>query len=75
MRRYFFDLRHGAQMVPDEEGILLPNLSAVQAEAMHSLIIVARDFLNYPGPITVEVRDDAGSVMRARISFEFDRTN
>jgi uncharacterized protein DUF6894 len=75
MRRYFFDLRHGDQMVPDDEGIILPNLGAVQAEAMRSLITLASDFVDYPGPIAVEVRDDAGPVMRARISFEFDRTN
>jgi uncharacterized protein DUF6894 len=64
MRRYFFDLRHGDQMVSDEERVALPDLGAVQTEAMRSLITVAGDFLNYPGPIAIEVRDNAGPVMR-----------
>ena len=65
MRRYFFDLRCGSESVTDDEGIVLSDLEAVRAEAMRALIAVARDFIKMPGPITVEVRDEDGPVMKA----------
>jgi len=45
MRRYFFDLRHGDQIVADEEGIVLRDLGAVQTEAMRCLVTLAGDFV------------------------------
>jgi hypothetical protein len=35
--RYFFDLRDGDQVALDEEGVELPTIEAVQAEAAGSL--------------------------------------
>lgn len=75
MRRYFFDLRYGSESVTDDEGIVLPDLDAVQEEAMRALIAVVRDLIKMPGTITVEVRDEDGPVMNAMVAFEIKRTN
>jgi hypothetical protein len=34
MRRFFFHLRTGDELIPDEEGTDLPNFSAAQREAL-----------------------------------------
>ena len=41
MRRFYFHLRAGDELVPDEEGIDLPDLSAARREA----IAAARELL------------------------------
>jgi len=41
MGRFYFHLRAGDQIVPDDEGVDLPNLSAAQREA----ILAARELL------------------------------
>ncbi|WP_309142534.1 DUF6894 family protein [Bradyrhizobium sp. sGM-13] len=43
MRRYYFDLRDGDDLAPDEEGLDLPNIERVQEEAARSLADMARD--------------------------------
>lgn len=75
MRRYYFDLRHGGKLAVDEEGVELPNIDAVQKMAVRVLADMAQDLIDLPAPIAVEVRDEAGSVMRVRFLFEIDRTN
>ena len=78
MRRYFFDLRDGDGIVPDEEGMELPSLDAVQEEAARALADMARDEvpLTGNGParhMTIEVRDGDGPVLHARFFFEIKR--
>ena len=79
MRRYYFDLRDGDELTVDEEGLELPDLDAVQQEAARSLRDMTReelyDSIGNPAQISVEVREDAGAVMRAWIAFEIQRTN
>jgi hypothetical protein len=43
MRRYFFDMLDGGKVVPDEEGMNLSSLDAVQDEAAYALADMARD--------------------------------
>jgi len=79
MRRYFFDVRGGGDIVPDEEGMELSNIDAAQNEATRALADMARDEVrtrNGSGSacdLTIEVRDDDGPVMRAKFTFEIDR--
>jgi hypothetical protein len=67
--RYYFDIRHGSTLIPDEEGVELPNLEQVQLEAARSLVdalrhaeaLRATDGVSQP--YTVEVRDESGPVL------------
>ena len=78
MRRYYFDIREGDEFVPDEEGLELPTIRAVQEEAARSLGDVARDAARNhrdgaSSPMAIEVRDDKGPVMQLRFTFEIRR--
>jgi hypothetical protein len=75
MRRYYFDLWHGDNLANDEEGMDLPDIDAVQKMAVRVLADMAQDLIDLPAPIAVEVRDEAGPVMRVRCLFEIERTN
>jgi len=78
MPRFYFDLRDGDDLAVDEEGLELPNIGAVQAEAAISLADMARDAV-HSAPLVrgghrmaIEVRDDAGPVMQVRFAFEVE---
>ena len=43
MTRYFFNVRDGSGLYPDEEGLELPNLRAAELEATASLVDMTRD--------------------------------
>jgi uncharacterized protein DUF6894 len=75
MRRYFFDVRIGDHLGEDDEGQLLPQLEAVQKEALLILADVAKGLMAVPANLGIEVRDEDGAVMRVKIMFEIDRTN
>jgi hypothetical protein len=75
MRRYFFDLRIGNELGEDNEGALLPDLEAVQKEALRTLADAAKELLGFPTAVAIEVRDEDGPVMQARVVFEINRTN
>ena len=69
MKRYFFDLRDGDVISPDEEGMESPDIEAVQEEAARSLADVAKDAVRSRGRhvfghwMAIEVRDDTGPVL------------
>ena len=77
MGRYYFDLRDSEGLAVDEEGLELQDFAAVQEEAALSLADAARDGLRRSdgelNQISIEVRTDAGSVMRVNFSFNFER--
>ena len=66
MKRYYFDLRDQDDLAVDEEGLELPDMDAVRAEAMRSIVDAVQDVTIVSGEIAVEVRDDLGPVMTAR---------
>ncbi|WP_314957631.1 DUF6894 family protein [Bradyrhizobium cosmicum] len=78
MPRFYFDLRDGDDLAIDEEGLELPNVGAVQAEAAISLADMARDavhgapLLGGGRRMAIEVRDEAGPVMQVRFSFDVE---
>jgi hypothetical protein len=75
MRRCFFDVRVGDDLGVDEEGADLPDLDAVQAEALRVLADMARELIAFPASMSVEVRDELGPVMDAKVVFDIHRSN
>ncbi|MBR1237709.1 DUF6894 family protein [Bradyrhizobium sp. AUGA SZCCT0182] len=79
MKRYYFDLIDSNGIVVDDEGMDLADIEAAQDEAARSLADFARGALRSspaaPADMAVEVRTDAGAVMRVKFSFEIERTN
>ena len=78
MKRYYFDMRDGDSLAPDDEGILLPDIETVQQEAAVALAQMARDVA--PGVLknggrrmAIEVRDESGAVLKALFTFAADR--
>ena len=67
MKRYFFDIRDGDELSPDEVGVELPDIKAVKAEAARSLADISRtDSFGHPfRHMAIEVRDDDGPVLEA----------
>jgi hypothetical protein len=78
MTLYFFDMRDGAELYADDEGVELPDLKAVQSEAARSLVDMtrhtkwtkAKSLLGHR--MAVEVRDAVGPVLQARFTFEIE---
>jgi hypothetical protein len=75
MVRFYFDVRENGRTIPDEEGIILPDMEAVQREATQSLIEIARDALRTRGrdgplELTIEARTDDGPILQAKLVFE-----
>jgi hypothetical protein len=76
---YFFDMRVGAELLVDEEGVELPDLKAVQIEAARSLGDIAKhaawtraeSILGHR--MAIEVRDGTGPVLQAIFTFEIER--
>jgi hypothetical protein len=66
-------LRDSEGIVLDDEGVDLPDLEAVQAEASRAMADAIREKLERPiraGEAAIEVRDEIGHVMRVRLSIE-----
>jgi hypothetical protein len=78
MMRYYFDLREGDELAPDEEGMELRSMERVQQEAAKTLADMVRDaILEHLSPngfaarrMAIEVRNDCGPVLQARFSLE-----
>lgn len=78
MTLYHFDLRDGDEIVPDEEGLELHDLVAVQEEAARALAGLSWDAVrNFKGSqshkMSIEVRDNLGPVMQVCFTFEIVR--
>ncbi|NOJ43116.1 DUF6894 family protein [Bradyrhizobium australiense] len=78
MRRYYFDLREGDDISPDEEGMEFATVEAVQQEAARSLADMARDAVmkrhnGAASDLAVDVRDENGPVLHVKFTVEIDR--
>nr|WP_247786983.1 hypothetical protein [Bradyrhizobium sp. 170] len=78
MPRYYFDMREGGEIAPDEEGMELHTIQAVQEETARALADMARDAIRRSPngaehQMSIDVRDDAGPVLQVRFTFEVDR--
>ena len=78
MPLYYFDLRDGDELSPDEEGTELSSIDDVQDEAAYALTDLLRDQVRATNGnplarhLVIEVRDGGGPVMRARFLFEIE---
>ena len=72
MTRYFFDVMAAGNLIPDEEGMILPNMEAARREASRSLADLARDAVRNDGThrLAISVRTDDGAVCEA--AFEWN---
>ena len=68
--RYFFDIRDD-QLVPDDEGMILPDIEAAQEEATQSLTDLLREAMRREsaGRMAIEVRSQHGPVLEASLSW------
>ena len=79
MGLYFFDMRVGAELLADKDGLELPDLQAVQIEAARSLVDLTQHALWTKAEtilghrMAIEVRDGAGPVLKATFTFEIER--
>lgn len=78
MPRYYFIIREGDDFTPDDEGLDLSSIHAVQEEAARSLADMARDAIGKKldgagHQMAIEVRDDKGPVLQVKFTFEIDR--
>jgi hypothetical protein len=75
MRRYYFDIRDGDILIPDEDGLQLTSSQAAQEEAARSLGGLLRDAARpardgQGSHIAIEVRDDKGPLMQLKFSLD-----
>jgi hypothetical protein len=64
MPRYFFDIREGDEVIPDEEGMDLPDLEAAFREAAYSLAEMSSKESRVVGSgMAIVVRDASGTVV------------
>jgi hypothetical protein len=79
MTHYYFDLRDKDGFTIDDEGFELPDLEAVQREAVLSLADHSRDAaekaIGCLTELAIAVRDDAGPVMEVTLNFHLFRRN
>lgn len=78
MARYYFDLHDHDGLTMDENGLELPSLMAVQAEAAKALADMARDTAhdlddNSKHFMAIQVRDNSGPVMQVKFTFEVEK--
>lgn len=72
MTRYFFDLRVGDDFSADDEGAEFDGVAAARAEVMEAFPAMAAQHIRNGGDraeLEMTVRDDAGRVMTASLSF------
>jgi hypothetical protein len=73
MALYYFDFRDANGFTRDDDGYDLPDLAAVQWEAVLSLVDQSRDTstmsLRFLNDLEIHVRDDAGPVMSVTFKY------
>ena len=76
MPLFYFDVREGPKLTPDEDGLEFPDLDAAEREAATAAAEMGRDLLprGDARDITVEVRNEYGQqVLTVRVAMEIDR--
>jgi uncharacterized protein DUF6894 len=79
MPRYYFDIRDGEELIVDDEGADMSDLEAVQMEAAQSLAEMARHAVwsraeaKLGRRLGIEVRDENGSILQAKFTFEIEQ--
>jgi hypothetical protein len=73
--RYYFDIRDGTGLYPDEQGRDFPDQRRAESEAAHILAGVAHDLaaLDDRADVAVEVRTQHGPAFQAAFVFETNK--
>jgi hypothetical protein len=74
--RYFFDVREGEELFPDDEGMVLATQADAEAEAARTLVQLSKDTseLQHRSDIAIEVRTEARLVFQVALVFEANKT-
>ena len=78
MPRFYFDIREGARLTPDEEGLEFADLDAAEREAAECAASIGRDALpkGDAREITIEVRNEYRQrVLTVTVSLHLDRVD
>jgi hypothetical protein len=78
MPRYYFDVREGVRLVPDDVGLEFANIDAAEREAAECAASIGRDLLptGCARSVTVEVRNTHGQrVVTATVTLALDRVD
>ena len=72
MTRYYFDIRDGEALYPDDEGMELRDQTAAEIEAATSLADLAKDVspLDERHHMAVEVRTKSGPLFQAAFIYD-----
>jgi len=75
MARYYFDLREGVELYPDEDGVELPSLRAAEMEAARALGAMAQELepTAEGRDIAIEVRNEDGPLFQVALVFAIRR--
>ena len=75
MTRYYFDIRDGQDLYPDDEGLELADQKAAEIEAARALGDLAKDLppLDERQHMAIEVRTLSGPLFQAAFVFEIAR--
>lgn len=75
MTRYYFDIRDGQDLYPDEEGLELTDQKAAEIEAARALGDLAKDLppLDERKHVAIKVRALSGPLFQAVFVFETAR--
>jgi hypothetical protein len=72
MKRFYFDIREGDEIIPDEEGLELSKKRRLARwRIWPGMPSVSGDEISYE--IAIEIRDESGPVLQAKFTFEVDR--
>ncbi|WP_063694839.1 DUF6894 family protein [Bradyrhizobium stylosanthis] len=75
MARYYFDLRDGTELFPDEEGVQLLTLQAAEMEAMRALggMVQQLEPKAEGRDMAIEVRNEDGPLFQVALVFAIRR--
>ena len=75
MPRFYFDARADHVFIEDDEGVELPDLTAVEREALEVVANIGRDKIRTGScAVTIEVRtEDRRRVLAATVSLHVER--
>lgn len=75
MARYYFDLWEDATVLPDANGLELPNPGAAEQEALRAALAVAEEsFSQGATAVTLAIREGDNTVVKMSVRLEVERS-
>ncbi|ETR76312.1 glutamate dehydrogenase leucine dehydrogenase [Afipia sp. P52-10] len=74
MARFFFDLREGASVLRDDEGVELANAEAAELQAVKAAAAIAEEnFRKGNRAVEINVREDSRPAFKISLRVDVDR--